>query len=305
MKPHASATAQSDLESGFADYLRLERGMSDNTLAAYTKDFRQLENYAESIGKDVLALEQQDIEEFMFLLHEMGISPRSQARIHAGIRSFYRFTRLEGLLSTDPTELVEGPRRGSHLPDVLSTEEIDAMLNAVDMTKAEGQRNRAIIEVLYGSGLRVSELCDLRLSRIDFEQECMIIDGKGAKQRIALLSPAAIDEINLYLEDRARLDIKQGCDDFLFLNRRGKPLSRVMVFYIIRDAAAAAGIAKTVSPHTLRHSFATHLLEGGANLRAIQEMLGHENLTTTEIYVHLDSRRLRSELLDHHPHYNR
>lgn len=294
----------SQLSDGFCDYLRLERGMSQNTLTAYGKDFRQLAQYSESIGKSPLDLTQSEIEEFMFALHELGMSPRSQARVHAGVRAFYRFTRLEGWRDDDPTALIDGPRRGSHLPDVLSIEEIDALISAIDMSKAEGQRNRAIVEVLYGSGLRVSELCALQLSRISFDQGYMLIEGKGSKQRIVPLSPVSIEEINRYIEStRADLIIKRGNEDILFLNRRGAQLSRIMVFYIIRDAAAAAGIEKKVSPHTLRHSFATHLLEGGANLRAIQEMLGHENLATTELYVHLDRSRLRNELLAHHPHY--
>lgn len=294
------------LADGFADYLRLERGMSQNTLAAYDKDFRQLANYSASIAKSPLDLTQSEIEEFMFALHELGMSPRSQARVHAGVRAFFRFTRLEGLRDDDPTALIDGPRRGSHLPDVLSIEEIDALISAIDMSKPEGQRNRAIVEVLYGSGLRVSELCALQLSRIAFDQGYMLIDGKGSKQRIVPLSPVSIEEINLYIETtRADTTIKRGNEDILFLNRRGSQLSRIMVFYIIRDAAGAAGIDKKVSPHTLRHSFATHLLEGGANLRAIQEMLGHENLATTELYVHLDRSRLRNELLNHHPHYSK
>jgi integrase/recombinase XerD len=233
----------------------------------------------------------------------MGIASTSQGRIFAGIGSFYHFLELEGYMDYYPLELIDGPTRAKHLPDVLSVSEIDALIAAIDMTKAEGQRNRAIVETLYGSGLRVSELCNLSLSRTFLDEQYIIVEGKGAKQRIVPLSPVAVENIKLYLIERELLDIKDDSADILFLNRRGRKLSRVMVFYIIRDAAERAGIKKVVSPHTMRHSFATHLLEGGANLRAIQEMLGHENLSTTELYVHLDRSRLRTELLNHHPHF--
>lgn len=207
------------------------------------------------------------------------------------------------VIDADPSALLESPNIGRHLPDVLDVEEIDAMIAAIDFSKEEGLRNQAIVETLYGSGLRVSELTDLRISRIDMEQGYALVEGKGSKQRIVPLSPASMSLIQEYMPQRARLNIKPGNGDILFLNRRGAAMTRVMVFYIIRDLARAAGIQKKVSPHTLRHSFATHLLEGGANLRAIQEMLGHESIATTEIYIHLDRTRLRDELLTHHPHY--
>ena len=221
----------------------------------------------------------------------------------AGMRAFFKFMKMEGYISDDPSELIESPQLGKHLPDVLSIEEIDAMIAAIPPDKEESTRNHAIIETLYGSGLRVSELTAARLSRLSLDDALLIVEGKGSKQRMVPMSPTSVALIREYLPQRNRLNIKKEGNDIIFLNRRGAPLSRVMVFYIIRDLAAAAGIAKTVSPHTLRHSFATHLLEGGANLRAIQEMLGHESIATTELYLHLDRSRLRRELLEHHPHY--
>lgn len=221
----------------------------------------------------------------------------------AGMRSFFKYLRLEGKMTHDPCELIESPRLGRTLPDVLTVGEIDAMLGCIDASKAEACRNRAIIETLYGSGLRVSELTDLRISRLDLGEEVVIVTGKGSRQRMVPLSPPSVSCIRSWLEDRERLTVKLAGRDILFLNRRGAPLTRVMVFYIIRNLAALAGIGKKVSPHTLRHSFATHLLEGGANLRAIQEMLGHSSISTTELYLHLDRSRLRRELAEHHPHF--
>ncbi|MDE6297444.1 MAG: tyrosine-type recombinase/integrase, partial [Muribaculaceae bacterium] len=238
-------------------------------------------------------------------LRDMGIQPRSQARLISGIRAFFKFMRMENYIDSDPTALIEFPYLGRTLPDVLSVDEIDAMIAAIDYDKKEALRNETIIETLYGSGLRVSEIINLRLSRLYLEEGYMRVEGKGNKQRLVPLSPKAIELIYEYLEQRIMQPIKPGNEDILFLNRRGAAMTRVMVFYIIRDLATAAGIDKTVSPHTLRHSFATHLLEGGANLRAIQEMLGHESIATTEIYVHLDRSRLRAELLAHHPHYRK
>lgn len=287
----------------FAAYLRLERGMSVNTLAAYDIDVRHLLDFLSPRSIALSEVTDTDIHEFLAEIHELDISARSQARMIAGIRSFFRFLRLEGYIAADPSELVESPRIGDHLPDVLTIGEIDSMLAAIPAGKAESLRNRAIIETLYGSGLRVSELTALRLQRINLTDQYMIVDGKGNKQRMVPLSPVAADLIADYLEQRATIDIKPGSEDIVFLNRRGRAMTRVMVFYIVRDLAELAGITKKVSPHTLRHSFATHLLEGGANLRAIQEMLGHESIATTEIYVHLDRSRLRDELLSHHPHF--
>ncbi len=292
------------LRNDFEAYLMLERSMSENTVAAYLVDVGHLLDYLEGGGVSVADVCEADLHSLLASLHDMGISPRSQARMVAGMRAFFRFLRLEHYILTDPTELIGSPRVARQLPDVLTVEEIDAMIAAIPSGKEESLRNHAIIETLYGSGLRVSELTDLRISRMNLDEELLIVEGKGSKQRMVPMSPSSVSLIREYLPQRARLNIKRTGEDVLFLNRRGAPLSRVMVFYIIRDIAALAGISKTVSPHTLRHSFATHLLEGGANLRAIQEMLGHESIATTELYLHLDRSRLRRELLEHHPHYN-
>lgn len=295
----STPTALHDYEA----YLALERGMSGNTCEAYISDVCHLLEYLEEEGLNPAEATENNLHGFLTTLRDLGIGPRSQARILSGIKSYYKFLKLSGLIETNPTDLLESPRLGRHLPEVLSTTEIDMMIDQIPDDKEESIRNQAIIETLYGSGLRVSELTDARLSRLSFEDGCMIVEGKGSKQRIVPVSPVAMDLIKEYLPQRARLNIKPDSQDIIFLNRRGGKMSRVMVFYIIRDLAAAAGILKTVSPHTLRHSFATHLLEGGASLRVIQELLGHESLETTEIYVHLDRSRLRKELLTHHPHY--
>lgn len=289
----------------FRAHLQLERGLALNTLEAYGRDARRCLDYfaEESLPADKVT--QEDLERFMGELHDLGISARSQARIGTGIKTFFRFLLSENFISSDPASLLILPVTGTHLPDVLTVDEIDAMTSCIDMDKPEGNRNRAIIEMLYGSGLRVSELTGLRISRLNREEQYVTVTGKGSKQRLVPVSPEAIRRINLWLNDRAALNIRRDAADILFLNRRGAPLTRVMVFYIVRDLARNAGITKNVSPHTLRHSFATHLLEGGANLRAIQEMLGHESIATTEIYVHLDRSRLHRELLDHHPLYRR
>ena len=238
---------------------------------------------------------------FIATLHDLGISSRSQARIISGIKSFFRFLKLENHIDTNPTLLLESPRVGRKLPEVLSIEEIDEIISCIDLSTNEGQRNRAIIETLYSCGLRVSELINLEINKIFLEEEYIVIKGKGNKERIVPISPTAIHEIKLYLDDRRHLDIKPGEENILFLNRRGRRLTRVMIFYIIKQLAELANIRKEISPHTLRHSFATHLLEGGANLRAIQQMLGHESISTTEIYIHIDRTRLREEILSFHP----
>lgn len=287
----------------FNAYLMVERAMSPNTRDAYGRDVGRLLDYLSAVNRDAATADRLDLEEFLFALHETGIGSRSQARTLSGIRCFFKFMLMENYRSDDPTELIEGPKQIAELPDVLTADEIDSLLASIDMSKSEGQRNRAIVETLYGSGLRVSELVELRLSNIYADKEYMIVEGKGSKQRLVPLSPVALNEIRGYLKQRDSGPVKPGEEDILFLNRRGKRLTRVMVFYIIRDAAESAGIKKTVSPHTLRHSFATHLLEGGANLRAIQEMLGHESITTTEKYVHIDRSRIRAELMKHHPHF--
>lgn len=287
----------------FESHLLLERSLSENTVKGYSVDVRHLFEFLDAYPLLPTEVTTDNLHNFLSTIHDLGISPRSQARLIAGIRSFFKFLRLEGYIDYDPSELLESPTLGRDLPDVLTVEEIDAMIAALPPDKNETLRNNAIIETIYGSGLRVSELCDARLSRLSLDDALLIVEGKGSKQRLVPLSPAAVDLIREYLPERARLNIKAAGQDIIFLNRRGAPLTRVMVFYIIRDLAAAAGITKTVNPHTLRHSFATHLLEGGANLRAIQELLGHESIATTELYLHLDRSRLRRELLEHHPHY--
>lgn len=276
------------LLSDFSNFLLLERGLSGNTLESYHTDVIHLLEFLEERELSLTDVDTDALHQFLCTLRDLGISPRSQARMLSGIRAFFRFLRLEGYTDTDPCELLEAPRFGRTLPDILSVEDIDSMIAALDPGKDETPRNHAIIETLYGSGLRVSELVELRMSRVNLDEGYVIITGKGNKQRLVPLSPESIRLIREYLPIRERLKIKPDSSDILFLNRRGGMMTRVMVFYVIRDSAAAAGIIKRVSPHTLRHSFATHLLEGGANLRAIQEMLGHESISTTEIYIHLE-----------------
>ncbi|MCC8115159.1 MAG: site-specific tyrosine recombinase XerD [Bacteroidales bacterium] len=290
------------LMTRYRAYLLLERGMSENTRMAYMADVEKFAAWAAADEQcpSLLAVKEEHLQAFVASLHDVGICARSQARIISGLRSFYKFLRLESLIDTDPTALLESPKIGLHLPEVLTVEEIDAMEAAIDMGKAEGQRNRAIIETLYSCGLRVSELVNLPMSRVSLQDRALIVDGKGNKQRMVPMSESAVAEIELYLSTRD-VQPKRGEEDILFLNRRGRRLTRVMVFYIIRDLAELAGIDRPISPHTLRHSFATHLLEGGANLRAIQMMLGHESISTTQIYLHTDTRQLRQEILDHHP----
>lgn len=288
-----------DLEA----YLLLEKGLSNNTVTAYLNDAGHLLEYIESEKLDLSTLGQANLHSFLTSLHELGISPRSQARLLSGIKTFFRFLRLENYIEEDPSEFIESPQLSRELPDVLSVEEIDRMIDALPLDKEESLRNHAIIEMLYGSGLRVSELTGARISRLDLDEKLLLVEGKGNKERIVPVSPTAARLIELYLPQRSHLNIKPEGDDIIFLNRRGRPLTRVMIFYIIKELTKAAGINKTISPHTLRHSFATHLLEGGANLRVIQELLGHESISTTELYLHLDRTRLRRELMDHHPHY--
>lgn len=282
-------------------YLILERGLSDNTREAYVRDVGKLVRYLETEKVTLREVTTDTLRAFAADLFDFGISPRTQARIVSGIKSFFRFMKLEGYLDSNPSLLLESPALRRHLPEVLRVDEIDAMIGAIDMEKAEGQRNRAIMETLYGCGLRVSELINLEISKLYFDEQFIMVHGKGDKERIVPISPQAIREIKDYLPDRALLPVKRGEENILFLNRRGHRLTRVMIFYIIKQLAEAAGIRKEVSPHTLRHSFATHLLEGGANLRAIQQMLGHEDISTTEIYLHIDRSMLRAEILAHHP----
>ena len=286
----------------FTAYLSLERGLSPNTVEAYSRDVANLLDWLSTAHPDLdgKSLTHDAICEFLASLHDNGISPRSTARILSSIKSFTHYLRLAGLTQSDPAMLIENPHIGRTLPDVLDVEEIDAMIAALPAEKDETPRNRAILEMLYGSGLRVSELVSLRISMMQREEQCVIIEGKGAKQRLVPVSDAALEAIDSYLPQR---DPKPGNEDYLFLNRRGRQLTRQMVFFIVKGAAEMAGITKSISPHTLRHSFATHLPEGGANLRVIQLLLGHESIATTEIYLHTDNTRLRAQLLSAHPHY--
>lgn len=290
------------IKQRYEGYLRIEKGLSSNTAAGYCRDVDHLVRFLDNGSKDVIGVTQGDLEEFLCSLHDVGISPRSQARIISGIKSFYKYLTIEGLVKKNPTQLLPSPHIGRHLPEVLTLDEIDRMIDCIDLSQPQGQRNRAIIEVLYGCGLRVSELVELKLSQVFEKEEYVVVVGKGNKQRLVPISQEALTQISLYLEHTRNYQVvKNGCEDILFLNRRGGKLTRVMIFYIVKQLCELAGIKKTVSPHTLRHSFATHLLEGGANLRAIQQMLGHESIETTEIYVHIDRSTLRNEILNHHP----
>ena len=282
-------------------YLKLQRGYSPNTLDAYIRDLLKLINYLDAVDKDVLDVELSDLQHFAASLHDIGIHARSQCRILSGVRSFFRFLELEGYRDDDPSELLESPVLGEHLPEVLSAKEVDMLEGAIDLSKWEGQRNRAIIEVLFSCGLRVSELVNLKLSDLFIQEQYVRILGKGSKERLVPISPRAIKELDYWFMDRREMKIKPGEEDFVFLNRRGAHLTRVMILIMIKQTAVAAGIQKTISPHTLRHSFATALLEGGADLRAIQAMLGHESIGTTEIYTHIDMSTLREQILNHHP----
>lgn len=286
----------------YKQYLKLEKSLSRNTVEAYLTDLDKLFAYLELEEIDLTDVTLENLETFSAGLHDIGIHSRSQARILSGIRSFFRFLVLEGYLAQDPSELLESPQIGRHLPDVLSVEEIDSLIGVIDRTSREGQRNRAILETLYSCGLRVSELCNLRLSDLYLKEKFIRVEGKGSKQRLVPISSRAIHELQPYFADRSQGLIKPGYEDFVFISRFGKNISRIMVFHIIKELAEQIGLKKSISPHTFRHSFATHLLEGGANLRAIQCMLGHESIGTTEIYTHLDRSRLRQEILEHHPH---
>ncbi len=296
-----AAKKKENLRKKYIAYLRLEKGLSENTIAGYTDDIEKLARFLDDASLSWEEVKTEHLHTFVCTLQDLGISARSQARIISGIKSFFKYLKLEGYIADDPSAGLETPQTGRHLPEILTVEEIDRMIESIERTSPEGQRNRAILETLYSCGLRVSELVNLRLSQLYLNEEYICVEGKGGKQRLVPISQEAIHEIKLYLPDRNSLDIKPGEEDYLFLNRRGKHLTRVMIFFIIREACRSCGITKKVSPHTLRHSFATHLLENGANLRAIQQMLGHESITTTEIYVHLDQHFLRQEIIEHHP----
>ena len=284
--------------------MRLERSLADNSVSAYLNDITKLRQFFEIKGNDIspLKVQQSDLVDFLEFIHDLGMSPYSQARMLSGIKSFYKFLLYEELIDIDPTELIETPKLGRKLPDTLNIQEIDTILGAIDHSKPEGVRNRAMLETLYSSGLRVSELIDLKISNLYEDIGFVRVVGKGSKERLVPIGGSALKHISLYRQHiRSQVEPKKGQEDFLFLNRRGSKLSRVMVFMIIKDLVATAGIKKNISPHTFRHSFATHLIEGGADLRAVQEMLGHESITTTEIYTHLDRDYLKQTIQNFHP----
>lgn len=285
-------------------YLMMDRGMSDNTREAYLRDLSRLLEWLAGEGTGLRDVTLDTLRLFVGDLNDVGIAERSRARIISGVRSFFRYLTAEGYTEGDPSELLESPQTGFHLPEVLTVDEINAMIGAIDPQKAEAQRDRAIMETLYGCGLRVSELVNLEMSKVSAAEGYLIVRGKGDKERMVPMSDTSIGEISAWLDDRSRLAIKPGEENILFLNRRGHRLTRQRAFQIVKGLAEAAGIRKNISPHTLRHSFATHLLEGGANLRAIQQMLGHESIATTQIYIHLDRSTLRRDILMYHPRNN-
>lgn len=286
----------------YIQYLRLERSYTGNTLDAYIRDLQKLVNYLGDEGIDFRQITLEQLDQFAAQIRDLGVAARSLARILSGVRSFYRFLTLEGEVETDPTELLASPYIGKHLPDVLSTEEVDAIIGAIDPNMREAQRDHAIIETLYSCGLRVSELCELLISNLYLDDGYIRVHGKGNKERLIPISGEAINRIRAWLKQRAELEVKKGHEDYLFVSmRRRTKLSRITLFVRIKELVALAGIEKNISPHTFRHSFATHLLEGGANLRAIQAMLGHESISTTEIYTHIDRTHLKEQVLNHHP----
>lgn len=289
---------------GFKSYLRLERSLSANTLEAYEHDLEKLVQYLDYKKINIVpeAMKHDILQEFIKWINELGMTARTQARVLSGIKAFYKYLLMENLIQDDPTELIEGPKIGHKLPDFLTVEEINALLAGIDLSEPEGQRNKAMLETLYSCGLRVSELVGLKISQTYADVGFVKITGKGNKERIVPIGNSALKQIAMYVEGyRNHLQIQAGHEDFLFLNRRGRKLTRVMVFTIIKNLAAKTGIRTSISPHTFRHSFATHLIEGGADLRAVQEMLGHSSITTTEIYTHLDRDYLRSAILQYHP----
>ena len=286
----------------YMQYLRLERSYTGNTLDAYVRDLQKLLNYYADLGIDFRRVTLEQLEQFSGTLQELGVQPRSVARILSGVRSFYRFLVLEKEIETDPTELLENPQIGKHLPEVLSIQEIDDIEQVIDKSKTQGVRDVAIIEMLYSCGLRISELCNLKMSELFLEEGYIRVHGKGRKERLVPIGEQAIEKLRQWFVIRTGVKAKPGHEDYVFIStKRGTKLSRITLFVYIKDYAQRAGIQKNISPHTFRHSFATHLLEGGANLRAIQAMLGHEDISTTEIYMHIDRSHLREEILEHHP----
>ena len=296
-----SKKSSTEIVKNYMRYLKLERNFSVHTLAAYRHDLKYLLDYVKQNNMSVLEVRLPDLQHFSASVHDAGVGARTQARILSGIRSFYRFLVLDGFLNDDPTELLESPQVGLHLPEYLTVEEVDQLENAIDLSKWEGQRNKAIIEVLFSCGLRVSELVNLKLSDLYEEEKFVRVLGKGSKERLVPISSKALDELHYWYMDRNLMKIKPGEEDYVFLNRRGAHLTRTMILIMIKQYAIAAGITKTISPHTLRHSFATALLKGGADLRVIQAMLGHEDIGTTEVYTHLEDSDLRKAILEHHP----
>ena len=287
---------------GFKSYLQIERSLSDNSVQAYIRDIKKFANYAIPLKLNELKIQRENISDFLAELKDDGIAARSQARIISGIKAFYKYLIIEDYIKHDPTELIESPKVGFKLPDTLSLIEIDKLISAVDLSNKQGERNRAILETLYSCGLRVSELTYLKLSNIYFNEGYLKVIGKGDKERLAPIGGRALKYLTTYINEvRNHQTIKKGQEDFVFLNNRGAGLTRVMIFLIIQKLAAEIGLKKKISPHTFRHSFATHLIEGGADLRAVQEMLGHESITTTEIYTHLDKDYLRSNIIQFHP----
>lgn len=294
-------TSEEALLKEYHTWLRLERGYSPNTVEAYEMDLDKLRAYCKEHGVDFVHLGFEDLEAFIFDQFKTITSEATQARVLAGIHAWYRFLLYKDYIDQDPSELLEGPRKSKHLPTVLSLDEVNRMMAAIDLSSNEGHRNRAMMEMLYGSGLRVSELVGLQLSKIYLHEHYMLIEGKGSKQRLVPLSPVAEEWFGYWLQERATWPLKPESRDIAFVNRYGRPMTRAMVFTIVRRLCEAAGITKTVSPHTLRHSFATHLLQNGADLRVIQQLLGHEDLATTEIYTHVDVQDLRKAILNCHP----
>lgn len=290
-----------DILKKYKLYLKLEKALSDNTVHAYVADVNKLFQFLKEEDINPFDATLENLETFSASLRDVGIQPRSQARILSGIRSFYHYLIMDDYLQADPSELLESPQLGLHLPEVLTIEEIDTLIDSIDLSSDEGQRNRTILETLYSCGLRISELCNLKLSDLYLDEGFIKVEGKGSKQRLVPISPRAIKELQLYFIDRNSATIKPGYEDYVFISKRGKNISRITVFHFIKELSDATGLQKNISPHTFRHSFATHLLEGGANLRAIQCMLGHESIGTTEIYTHMDTHRLRSEIIEHHP----
>lgn len=290
-----------ELVEDFREYLTLGRNLSPNTIKSYTFDLKHLYEYAVDQGLEVLKLTYPDLEHFLAYLADLGLDTRSMARVVSGVRAFYRYLFVEEIIESNPTDLLEAPRIGRRLPEVLTVEEIDRIIDSIDLSTAHGVRNAAMLELLYSCGLRVSECCELRFQDLSLEHKYLRVMGKGSKERLIPMSDTAVARIMDYIPIRQEIQEKPGCRDFLFLSRLGRPLSRQMVFMVIKELTKEVGIRKSISPHTLRHSFATHLLEGGASLSAIRDMLGHADIATTEIYTHVELTGLRDEILTHHP----